>query len=554
MTRQTLFVGIALLVLTILGFARFPGHTYLEQDSLIYLPIFQHLDDASVLTRDLVATRPHVSFTVYDEVTRGLAAVTRLDYEWVLGGEQFVFRFLGILGVYLLAGSLGLRMRAALLVAAVFALGATVLGPTVLTFEYEPIPRGFALLLLMMAVGCAAQGRELAAGVFGSLAFLYHPPTSCPFWLLYFVLVMWPDRPERMRKRMLGLAPLAVAVVALLVLSRLQAGVAERQDLFGRLEPWVEQLQRLRAPYDWVEVWIGRYVWHFLFLFAVAAGGFLRLRRWMSRDLKCFALGLPVIGMLGVAASWVLLDRLKWGLMSQFQPARWLLFVAAMASVMAAAAALKAAEAARWKECFGWAAAAFAVPMTTCVNELIAPGVADPVMRARLALLAVLAGLVVLAGWMEQKRPKLAGAPWLAALVAGFFLIPTFGQVQNYPDTRRPELDQLSAWAAAQTPKEAMFLFPDAGRQSTAGIFRVKARRAVYVDWKGGGQVNFLRDFSAIWWERWQKTTTRRLTRNAINDFRAMGIDYMVVKPEHRLADRAPVFENAKFVAYRLGR
>jgi len=39
--------------------------------------------------------------------------------------------------------------------------------------------------LTMLALGLAANGRTFAAGLAASAAFLYHPPTALPFWLLF---------------------------------------------------------------------------------------------------------------------------------------------------------------------------------------------------------------------------------------------------------------------------------------------------------------------------------------------------------------------------------
>ncbi|MCX6622060.1 MAG: hypothetical protein NTY38_13520 [Acidobacteria bacterium] len=103
MTSKRIFVLLTLAVFTLVGYSRFPGHTYLQQDSLVYVPMFQHLDDSSVLTRDLVATRPHLAFTIYDEVSINLARMTGLSFRQVLTAQQILFRFLGILGIYLAA-------------------------------------------------------------------------------------------------------------------------------------------------------------------------------------------------------------------------------------------------------------------------------------------------------------------------------------------------------------------------------------------------------------------------------------------------------------------
>src|SRR5438445_13859247 len=85
-----------------------------------------------------------------------------------------IFRAAGIWGVYLIATALGLSEMPALIVAAVFSLGATIMGPAVLVFEYEPVPRGFAVPLIFLAIGLIAHERYLIAGMVAAVAFLVH--------------------------------------------------------------------------------------------------------------------------------------------------------------------------------------------------------------------------------------------------------------------------------------------------------------------------------------------------------------------------------------------
>ncbi len=179
---KSLPVAAGVILLALVSFFQFPGHTWIQQDTQIYAPILEHLNDRALLKNDILVRRPHVSFTLYDETALALHRVTGLNFQAVLQIEQVVTRALGIWGVYLVATALGLDMLPALLVAAIFTLGATIAGPSVLTFEYEPDPRGFAVPLLMAAVGLAAHGRDLGAGIAGSAAFLIHPPTVYPFW------------------------------------------------------------------------------------------------------------------------------------------------------------------------------------------------------------------------------------------------------------------------------------------------------------------------------------------------------------------------------------
>src|SRR3954466_1379068 len=115
---RALFLCVGVLVFTWLGFCYFPGHTYLQSDTQIYLPMLERLDSPGFLARDLVATRPHVSFTIYDEVALSLHRVAHLDFETALVSQQLLFRAAALFGIYLIATSVGVAPVYALLVAA----------------------------------------------------------------------------------------------------------------------------------------------------------------------------------------------------------------------------------------------------------------------------------------------------------------------------------------------------------------------------------------------------------------------------------------------------
>ena len=568
-TAQRVFVAAAVTALALLSYFVFPGHTWLQADTQVYVPILERLWDPAVLAGDPMAQRPHVAFTIYDEVTLGLRRITHFDLHAVLTAQQLLFRALGILGVYLLATALGLSCRTALVAAAAFSLGATVVGPSVLTLEYEPVPRGFAGPLIFLALGLAAHGRDLAAGCAGTLAFLYHPPTATAFWAVYFVVALWPSRPAIMSRHVAGLAPLAAGVVMLFLLSRWQPGVSEPQMLFSRLDASLEKLQRFRASYNWLGNWEAAWIRQHVFLWLVSLAAFLRLRSlgafrsegaesqnrtfcWPVLDLEFFLLGMPLAGVLSMPLSYLLLDRMKLALAAQLQPARNLLFTVALAGIMAAAAAAKAAERGRRLEGFAWLVAVFAVPAHTRLLQLGPLDFSQPLSRRRTLLVAALAAFTAAAMWAAPRRRVLGAVLCGVAALAPFAAIPLYGKVQNYPDLHNPELDELAAWARASTPRQAVFLFPDAGRELFPGIFRAKALRPVYVDWKSGGQVNFLRGFAELWWERWQNTMAAGFRLSKLPDYRARGVDYVVLRRPRKLPGRSPVFQNARFLVYRL--
>ncbi|HZT32465.1 MAG TPA: DUF6798 domain-containing protein [Bryobacteraceae bacterium] len=537
-------VAAAILVLTLLSFVQFPGHTWIQQDTQIYVPILEHLRDPAVLDKDMLVLRPHVTFTLYDEVALGLRRLTGWGFRGVLEGQQVATRALGIWGIYLMATGLGLAAEPALLVAGIFALGAMIGGPAVMFLELEPNPRGFAVPLLVLGVGLMAHARYLAAGIAGAAAFLIHPPTVYPFWGVYFCLALKPSKPELMRRRLYAFVPLLVAAVTLLIASRHQAGIGEAQIFFARLTPEQEMLQRMRASYVYISAWWRDWLPQYLFLLAATAAGYLRVRREVSPELRFFLLGLPLVGLLSMPVSWVLLERLKWGLVPQFQPLRALLFLTLMAQFTAAAAGCRAAAKRRWAEGLAWFALAYTIPVNTAILQV------PPANRILVVLLLAAGACLVCAGLARQfrwARPALA-----AAMLAGFFLIPTLGKVVSYPRLHTPALARLSAWARTATPRDAVFLFANAGKDLSPGIFRCDALRAVYVDWKGGGQVNYLRELGEMWWTRWQQTMTRPFAAQDAARLRSLGIDYVVVRPNQRVPGLTPVFENEQFIAYRI--
>ena len=78
------------------------------------------------------------------------------------------------------------------------------------------------------------------------------------------------------------------------------------------------------------------------------------------------------------------------------------------------------------------------------------------------------------------------------------------------------------------------------------------SQRLELLDWKGGGQVNYLRDFAEQWWFRWQQTLAREFKAEDFSRYDALGIQYVVLQPKNRLP-QTPVFENGRYLVYRTG-
>lgn len=481
-------VAAVIILLTGLGYLVFPGHHYLRQDSQIYVPILEHLWNPAVLAADPVAVEQHVSYSAYDELMLFARRATGLGFEPLMKADQLLWRAVGIFGVWLLATACGLPRWLALLVAAAYAAGAWVHGPEVLTVEYEPKPRASALAALLLAIGLLAYRRYVWGAVAVAVAVLYHPPTTYPFLAAYAV---WLVRPRSIRERAWSLAPLCVAAVLIYLLVRAQAGTAEPLSWLETLSPSWEEILRARAAYVFVATWWSTWVWQYLLLWAVAVVAAMRLRKDAPEPVRYFLFGLPLVGMLSLPASFLLLDEWKWALMARFQPARALLFVVLFAVVLGAVAALRAAQSKRIPEAIAWTLA-----------------------------------LVLFFTW-SPLRPTAAPA---------------------WSDTS--DLDALSAWAHEQTPQGAVFLFADSGRRLDPGLFRAEALRAIYVDWKGGGQSGLSERFADEWWRRWSETAGKGYAPGDELYYRAMGIDYYVLTGDQQPDGTEPLYENETYRAY----
>ncbi|WP_321475325.1 hypothetical protein [uncultured Paludibaculum sp.] len=529
MKQQYLATALVLLVFALLGFFVFPGHTWLQSDTQIYAPMIDRLMDPALFPKDELALRPHVTWTLYDEIAIGLRHITGLDLQAVLAGQQIVFRFVGLAGAFLLAQALGLGVPAALFAAGCFGLGATINGPAVLTLEYEPVPRAFAILLVMGALGCAAQRYWRAAAVLAFVATIYHPTSTAPFWAcaaLYFLVTksrrdLWPLA-----------AACAASVATVLLFAIFQHGSTERQVWFGIIPPQLEVIQKFRARYNWIRFWPASWFWQYPLLLLFTAGAWLRVRTRMTPEARFFTLAAAVYGMVMVPVQYVLLDVEKWVLMPQFQPARAVLFITAMAILLGIAAGWHAAAAGRRLEALGWLAVVFAIPANGLVVQLITQP--DP---KRLTVVFGLAAATVLAA----SRPRIAVAIPLAAI----FLIPDFGGVQNYPALHTVPLRALSDWARSSTSPDKIFLFADIGHGLQPGVFRNDAKRSIYVDWKGGGQANLLENFADVWWRRWQAVHEASGPLRPLADYGSMGIDYIVVRPANKPVSAPALYENS---------
>ena len=338
-------------------------------------------------------------------------------------------------------------------------------------------------------------------------------------------------------RRWRALWPLAGAGMLLALAFVSQRSQIRPQPFFTTIDPEWEQVIRMRTAYDWIDLWPSGSVISFLLFGAVACGAVWRIRTLTTWTQRVFLMGFPLLGVASIAASAFLLDHWKWALMAQVQPARATLFTIVFAQINCGLAALVAARERRRWEALLW----FIPVLIPPVNPLFAGSYTSPQITT-IALLTLIAGSLALLDKMQ----------WIAVpavVLVGCWAIPHYAGTVNYPELHSTELDQLSDWARTNTPVKALFVFPASGRKLEQGVFRVKALRSLYTDWKAGGQVNYFRDFALDWRQRWQDLSSGKLTTD---DWRTRGVDYLVYAGPRVERLGLPVYQNARYRAYEI--
>lgn len=486
-----LLMGIA--AVTALEFQVFPGHTYLQGDTQLLLPVLERLDAPGYLSRDLVAIHPHVTYTIYDEATLFLHEAGRLDFKTALLIQQLLCRAAATSGVFLLALAAGVGDTFALLLAALVNLGAALMGPAVLLTDPEPTPRALAFGLTLLAMGLLAREKPLLAGLMAGLALVYHAPTAAPFWAVVLLAFIFERRLRPLLRPALSI--LLVFCLLLANLAQLQPGAVDPQPLFAKISSPLAQLQQFRTSYVWVSLWAGREIWQYLGIWICGVWATTRIWPSLNLQLRWLIVALPLYGIFSVPLSYVLLENLRWILAPQLQPARTLVFTVALASLSCGIAGVRAAMARR-------------------------------IWEATLWLVVVLA----------------------APLASIFTMQPLAGVCTRH--SNEAAISQLAAWAENDTWGSSMFLFPDAGREFYPGIFRAESRRALWADWESGAQVIYADSTAEEWWQRWRQTMQPGFSVPRLKTMLSLPIDYYVLKRAHQLAKVRPVFENQDFVVY----
>jgi hypothetical protein len=523
---------LGLLAVTWLEFQVFPGHTYLQSGTQVYVPALQRLNTPGYLSRDLLSQTPDiVSYTIYDEVTLFLHSVCRLTFQQALQAQQLLFRITGLIGIFLLARSTGHTDLFSLLLAALVNLGAVLAGPEISLIDPEPVPAAFATGLILLAMGLFAREKPLLSGFSAGAALCYDPVLAAPFWIVMLVAFAC-DREAR--KTIRPMAPILLVFILLLAnMAQLQPGVAaESQGLFSRVSPQLAELQRFRTPSVWVSRWVGGELWHSLAIVALGVWAGTRVWPVLNRSMRWLVAGVGTVGLAGVPFSYLLLDRMRYSVIAEWQPSKVLILTMALAALLFGLAGMRAILVQRAGEAFGWFALLFALPANSSVLHLVC-----------CALLA--AALTWLLLRFRGSRWRFAAL--LVPVAAMFALAYLRG---SDPGRTLPQILELAAWADRNTWGSSMFLFPDAARTIDPAIFRAQARRAVWADWASGASVDYSETNGLEWLSRWRTTMEGRFSPARLQGFLALPIDYYVLKRENQIAGVRAVFTNEKFTVY----
>jgi hypothetical protein len=537
--RRLLWLCLALAAIGWLEFEIFPGHTYLHSATQIYIPMLERMDSPGYLSRDLVATNPNVSYTVYDEVTLLLHREARLGFQQALEGQQFIFRLAGLIGVFLLARATGLGDAFSLLIAGLVNWGAALPGPAVYTVNTEPAPMAFACGATLLAAGLLATAKPLLGALAGAIALLYDPIVAAPFWAIV-VLAFFLDR--ECRKMLRPILPiLLVSILLLANLAQLQPQMATDQTFFARLSTRAAELQQFRTPYAWFSPWRHE-IWQYLALAVFGTWAAARLWPRLNRLTRWLVAGIGLAGIASVFCTYLLVDCAGLAIAAALQPSRMLVFTALFTSFLCALAAMQAATHRRRWETFGWFVLVAALPLNARLFDFLRIFQAEH--AARFVLCLAVAALLT---WTARSK-RLVPIGFLAAILA--LALSINGGRRSLSDESRSSVIELATWAEQNTWGGSLFLFPDAGRELYPGVFRARSRRGLWVDWKSGMLAASFQPVALEWFDRWQASMEGGFSRKRLENMLSLPIDYYVVKSAHRLPGMPTAFRNQEFYVY----
>ncbi|MCC6263777.1 MAG: hypothetical protein IT169_09390 [Bryobacterales bacterium] len=539
-----------LLAILIAGFLIYPGRHFLTSDTQIWTVMMEHTLHPDYLGKDLLAQHPHIGLSFYDEIVNGLRAATGLSMEQVMFGHLVLFRAVFLVAVYVLGFTLCQSRLLALWMAASLQLIYYIAGPTVCVMEVEPVPRGYSLALGMLAVALLANGRKWGAAWALGTAMLFQAVVVYPMLLCMAGWTLFSREEESVLRRLRYWLPIVGMAMAVLTLSiAAQGGTG---GMFVTVPEWLQDVQRMRASYNWVSLWPHSLVTMHVLLCAVAGISFFRLRRNSNEALRWFLWGVPVVALCSIPIAWLTMERLHLMIAAQAQPARALAAMYALGVVALFSAGILASRQGKWVEGGCWLLGAYSMVFLDRTVPFFQQLAASHSLDSQWLWIPVLALAGLGSLWLLPRKPALSSALFFVLMAAPFAIYRLeFHADVMAQDARTPEVMALAAWAERDTSRDDVFLFPGFERSVQPGVFRSVARRALYVDWKAGGQVNFDIDFAQEWWARWNDAGKGKFDPRRAAHFEHLGIDYLVVPRAAAIEGLPPLYANKAFTVYR---
>jgi uncharacterized membrane protein YkgB len=485
--RRALLILLGLLVVTWFEFQVYPGHSYLQGETQLLVPMLERLDTPGFLSRDLVAANPTFAYTIYDEITQSLHIAAKVGFEQALMWQQLAFRLAAVIGIFLLARALKVVPWAAILISGCINAITHLATPEAFVTNPEATPASFALGLVFLAAGLLVNRNALLAGLAAGFALLYDPITAAPFWLIVIIASLT----DRSLRTYLRPAWLSLVIFSLILgnLVQLQAGLGGGEEVTARMSAAMVQLTRIRTPWVWVTHWVWNGILTYKFLLVAGVCALARLWKFADRITKWVTIGLAASGTVSVGVAMILLLQ-----HSQFavemMPARNLAFSVSISVLLCGAASWHAAQKQKWVESLPW--------------------------------MAVMIFAILNAQVLDLLHLKVDMAHRTAT-----------------PDAVR----QLASWAEHDTWGSSLFQFMDAGKSNEPGIFRARSKRALWADWESGLICESSDEAGHEWYSRWQ-------SRKALPEMLRLPIDYYVLDRQHELTKVKPVYENSEYVVY----
>ncbi len=314
---------------------------------------------------------------------------------------------------------------------------------------------------------------------------------------LFWIPVLFAFGADRhMRRLVRPMLPVLLVFMLLLAnLAQLQPGTPDEQPLFARFSDHVASIERFRAPELWVTVWPRGSVHLYIAIVIVTIAAITRLWTILNRPLKWLLVSMPILGLLSIPFSAIFLDQYRFSALLRLRPLESVIYIALI----------------------GWFISAVA------------------------------------AGQALRRRSSVEAVAWSVLCC----LVPLLHRTTSDQRPNRA-VRQLALWAEGNTWGSSMFLFPDAGRDSYPGMFRAESRRAVWVDWASGAQIDCDVDLAEEWWRRWHDTMAVPLSGNQLQLMLSLPIDYFVFRRndvletdlEGKIVPVKPVFSNTEFSVY----